>query len=156
MSKLKEKNIVNHIVSNWNNFFPDIDFWKTEYSLRDFRVDIAATFEANLKDIGVRDTDYICRPTVFFEVKYNSTMRDLIFELQKQIAFRDWYIRSGCFCMICVISDEFNQHMVKFMEDNNIEMFKINISDDNLETMTIKEYNSISFEEEEIKDVCLI
>ena len=96
MTKLKEKDIVNHITSNWNSYFPDIDFWKTEYSLRNFRVDIAASMKVNLKDLSIRDKDTIIeRAPIFFEVKYNSNMRDLMFEIQKQIAFRDWYINYG-------------------------------------------------------------
>lgn len=153
MTMLKEKNIVNHIVSNWNKYFPDIDFWKTEFSLRNFRIDIAASMQLNLKDIGLRDEDYILeRAPIFFEVKYNSNMRDLMFELQKQISFRNWYSTYGkAFCMICVISDEFDEDMVKFMIDNSINMFKIDITDDNLDEMTITEYRS--FDDIEVTDV---
>ena len=152
MTKLKEKDIVNHIVSNWDLYFKDISFWRTEYSLRDFRVDIAAYLEAELPK-----NNELCKLPIFFEVKYNSNMRDLMFELQKQIAFRNWYVNCNkCFCMICVISDEYDQHMVKFMEDNNIEMFKINIENDDLDNMTILEYNSKLYEEEEMQDTCLV
>lgn len=157
MTKLKEKDIVNYIKSNWDKYFLDLKFYKTEFSLRDFRVDIAAQLTANLKDLKIREEDYIYNVPVFFEVKYNSEMRDLMFELQKQIKFRNFYINNGkCFCMICVISDEFNHHMVQFMENNNIEMFKINIEDDNLETMTITEYNSFVYHQEDMKELCPI
>ena len=155
MTILKEKDIVKQVVDNWDKYFPDLHFCKTEYSLRNFRVDILADFAANLKDLGLRETDYNCRPAVFVEVKYNSNMRDLIFELQKQIQFRNWYINCGkAFCMICVLSDDYDIDMVKFMEDNAIIMYKYEIEDDDISTLTIKEYNSNQLELEEIGDKC--
>ena len=153
--ELKEKDIVKHIVDNWDNFFPDLRYCKTEHSLQNFRIDILADFEANLKDLGIREEDYFCRPSVFFEVKYNSNMRDLIYELQKQIQFRDWYIKYGkSFCMICVLSDDYDSDMVKFMEDHSIVMYKYEIEDDDITTLSIKEYNSKVLELEEIGDKC--
>lgn len=154
MSKeLKEKDIVKHIVDNWDKYFPDLRFCKTEYSLKNFRVDILADFEANLKDLGIREDDYICRPAVFFEAKYQSNMRDLIYELQKQIKFRDWYINiAKAFCMICVISDEFDPDMIDFMESNSILMYKYEMENNNLNTLVIKEYNKNIFELEYLGD----
>jgi hypothetical protein len=153
MTTLKEKDIVKEIVDNWGDYFPDLQFCKTEYSLRNFRVDMLASFDANLKDLGLRDEDYFCKPAVFIEVKYNSNMRDLIFELQKQIQFRDWYINTAkAFCVICVLSDDYDIDMVKFMEDNSIVMYKYSIEDDDISTLSIEEYNSKTFELEEIGD----
>lgn len=150
MTLYKEKDIVRYIENNWDKYFPELKFWKTEYSLRDFRIDISASFDANLKELGVRDDDCNANCPVFFEVKYNSEMRDLMFELQKQIKFRDFYINYGkAFCMICVISDKYDDHMVKFMEDNNITMFKIDIIEDDIRTMTITEYNTKIYKREE-------
>jgi hypothetical protein len=148
--EIKEKDIVKQIVDNWNNYFPDLRFCKTEYTLRNFRVDILADFEANLKDLGIREKDYFCRPAVFFEVKFDSSMRDLLFEMQKQISFRDFYINvNKAFCMICVISDEFDDTMVDFMEQHNIIMYKYEIKNNDLNTLSIKEYNRQIFELEE-------
>ena len=68
-------------------------------------------------------------------------MRDLLYELKKQIAFRDWYINYGkAYCEICVISDEYDPHMVDFMIEHEITMFKIDMKDNDLSTMTIFEY----------------
>ena len=140
--EIKEKDIVNHIIINWEKYFEGIKFCRTEYKLKDFRVDIAASFKANLKDLGIRDEDYFCQPSIFFEVKWKSEMRDLIYELKKQIKFRDWYINYGkAYCMICVISDEFDSHMVDFMVEHDITMFKIDVEDNDLSTMKISEYN---------------
>lgn len=151
--ELKEKDIVKQVVDNWEGYFPDLRFCKKEYSLRNFRVDMLADFEANLKDLGLRDEDYFCKPAVFFEVKYNSNMRDLIFELQKQIQFRDWYINIGkAFCVICVLSDDYDADMVKFMNDNSVVMYKYEIKDDDITTLSIKEYGINQLELEEIGD----
>lgn len=148
MTKLKESNIVNHLVNNWDKYFENTIFWKTEYSLRNFRVDIASYVNSDFKEKGK-----FTQVPIFIEVKYNSNMRDLMFELQKQISFRDFYTKYGkSFCMICVISDEFDYDMVRFMTDNNIEMLKINIKDDDLESMTLTEYSLVSYEKEEIQD----
>lgn len=153
---LKEKDIVKHITENWDKYFPDIRFWRTEYSFRDFRVDIAADFKVNLKDLGIREEDCWCRPPIFFEVKYKSEMRDLLFELQKQIAFRDWYTNiAKCFCMICVISDRYDEHMVKFMRDHNVHMYLIEMEDEDLDTLTLTEYNPILCDDIDIKDIYL-
>lgn len=146
MSKkeLKENDIVNYIIANWNKYFTNIKFYKKEYKLRDFRVDVLADISVNYKDLGLRDYDYIVnRAPVFFEFKFDSNMRDLMFEMQKQIKFRNWYIKYGkAFCMICVISDDFDDSMVEFLEKNDIKMFKINIKDNDLDTLEIEEYFS--------------
>ena len=141
MTNLKEKDIIRYVVNNWDRFFPEIDFYKTEFSFRDFRVDIAAKLDMSFEDLGQPAKPWGLQAPIFFEVKYNSEMRDLLFELQKQISFRNWYINvAKSYCMVCVISDKFDGHMVKYMMDNDIPMFKINIENDNLENMTIVEY----------------
>lgn len=151
--ELKEKDIVKHIVDNWDKFFPDLRYCKTEHSLQNFRIDILADFEANLKDLGIREEDYFCRPSVFFEVKYNSNMRDLLFELQKQINFRNRYINiNKAFCMICTISDDYDSDMIEFMEDNSITMYKYEIENNDLSTLKMKEYNRKLFEIEYMGD----
>ena len=151
--EIKEKDIVKQIVDNWDKYFPDLRFCKTEYKLQNSRIDILADFEANLKDLGIREEDYICRPAVFFEVKYDSNMRDLLFELQKQINFRNRYINiNKAFCIICTISDEYDEDMVNFMEENNIIMYKYKITNNDLNTLTIEEYNRKQFEIEYLGD----
>lgn len=141
MTKLKERDIVNKIIESWNKFFPDLKFYKKEFVLRNFRVDIAAGFDINLKEIHGEEYNKKAHAPVFFEVKYNSEMRDLIFELEKQISFRDWYTNvSKCLAMVCVISDKFDKDMVKYMEKNNVHMFKIYIENDDIDTLEIKEY----------------
>lgn len=154
MSKLKEKDIVNKIVGSWENYFPDLSFVKTEYSFRDFRVDIFADFEVDREAFNLSPSNYKLRAPVFFEVKYNSEMRDLIYELQKQIHFRDFYTNiAGNLAFICVISDKFDdQTMVDFMIQNQIYMYKIDIKDDNIDTLMLTEINQ-NFSIELMEDI---
>lgn len=143
MAKLKEKDIVKKIVGSWENYFPDLSFVKTEFSFRDFRVDIFADFEVDREAFGLKPSEYKLRAPVFFEVKYSSEMRDLIYELQKQIRFRDFYTNiAGNLAIICVILDKFeDQTMIDFMIENQIYMYQINIEDDNIDTLTLTEVN---------------
>ena len=157
MTALKEKDIVNQITSNFNNYFPELIGCRTEYKFRDSRIDIFSSLRVNFKELGLREKDYFCNSPVFFEVKYNSNMRDLMFELQKLIKFRNWYYDYGkAFAVICVISDEYDEYMVEFMEANNVLMYKINIENDDLTTLTLEEYNSTKFELEDIKDKAIV
>lgn len=142
MSKIKEKDIVKKIVDNWEDYFPTLRFWRTEYRFRNFRVDIAADFEVDRELYGLKPSPYVLRAPVFFETKYESEMRDLVFELEKQIQFRDFYTNvAGNLAYVCVISDRFDPDMTKYMIDHDIKMFKINIVDDDIDTLTLTEYN---------------
>lgn len=140
MTKIKEKDIVNKIIENFNDYFPELKFHKKEFSLRNFRVDISSYLEVDLKELHEREDSFFTNIPVFFEVKYNSEMRDLLFELEKQVSFRDWYINIGkCFSMVCVISDKFEPTMIQYMKENNIYMFKTTIKNDDIATLKIEE-----------------
>lgn len=145
---LKEKDIVDHLCNNWGTYFPELVGCKKEYTFRDSRIDILSSIPVDLYELGIREKDDPLRKTkaaVFVEVKYNSEMRDLLFELQKHIKFRDWYISKGksC-CYIVVISDKFDANMVQFMEENDIIMYKYNIENEDLETFEIEEYTTVT------------
>lgn len=153
MTKLKEKDIVDYLVANWNKYFPELNSARKEFPFRQSRVDILSSFPVNLKDLGIREEDYFTNAAAFFEVKYNSNMRDLMFEIQKLIQFRNWYIQYGkAFCAISVISDDYDFDMVKFFIENDVLMYKFSIKDDNLETLVVEEYKvSIKEIEEDIE-----
>lgn len=154
---LKEKDIVDHLQLNWNKYFPELIGCKKEHVFRNSRVDLFSSCPVDLYELGIRKEDDMFRyinAAVFAEVKYNSNMRDLLFELQKHISFRDWYVNVGkAWCFIMVISDEFDYEMVKFMEDNNIMMFKYSIENEDLSTFKIEEYNMNKVELEEANDI---
>lgn len=152
---IKESDIVKHVTEHFNDYFPDFKFHKTEYSLRNFRVDILASFKTDLKDLGLRDESYICEPALFIEVKHNSEMRELLFELKKQLDFQKWYMNTAkAFCMIAVLSDDFDEAMVDYMEDNGIIMYRYSYEDEDLSTLVIEEYNSSKYKLENLGDVC--
>lgn len=142
---LKEKDIVDHLCNNWTTYFPELIGCKKEYTLRDSRVDILSSYPIDLYEYGIRDENDKLRyinAAVFIEVKYNNNHRDLLYELQKHINFRDWYINMGkAYCFIVVISDNYDDDMIDFMEDNDIIMYKYEIQDEDLNTFKIEEFN---------------
>lgn len=138
---LKEKDIINHLYDNWHVYFPELIGCKKEYTFRNSRVDIFSSCPVDLYEFGIRDENdkfrYI-NASVFVEVKYNNNDRDLLFELQKHVNFRDWYIKYGkSFCYIVVISDNFDKDMVKFMRENDIIMYQYSIENNDLSTFKI-------------------
>ena len=95
---IKEKDVVDYLYDNWSKFFPELIGCRKEYTFRDSRVDILSSFPVDLYELGIREEDDMFRyinAAVFVEVKYNNNDRDLLFELQKHINFRDWYINKG-------------------------------------------------------------
>lgn len=154
---LKEKDIANHLKENWNTYFPELIGCKLEVPIRNSRVDILSSVPVDLFELGIKsenDKFRFINAAVFVEIKYNSNMRDLLYELQKHISFRDWYVNVGkAWCFIMVISDEFDYEMVKFMEDNNIMMYKYTFENDDLSTFKIEEYNMRKIELEEANDI---
>ena len=73
-------------------------------------------------------------------------MRELLFELKKQLDFQKWYMNTAkAFCMIAVLSDDFDEAMVDYMEDNGIIMYRYSYEDEDLSTLVIEEYNSSKY-----------
>ena len=143
MTKHKERDIVNQIVKDWDKHFPDLKLYKTEWSFRNFRVDIAAGFDI------IDYNGVTCHAPALFEVKYNSEARDLIFELQKQLEFRNFYNLNHA-CVICVIADKYDKTMLKFIFDNEIIAYKLELKDYILETLELTELTNELIIEKEI------
>lgn len=143
---LKEKDIAKHLKDNWNKYFPELIGCKLEVPIKNSRVDILSSYPIDLFELGLRDEDDLLRyinAAVFVEIKYKSDMRDLLFELQKHISFRDWYINiAKSWCFIMVISDDFDNDMINFMLDNNILIYQYSIDNDDLSTFSISEYTT--------------
>lgn len=141
---LKEKDIVNHLCEKWNEYFPELIGCKKEYNYKNSRVDILSSCPVDLYEFGIRSENDKIRyinAAVFVEVKYNNNDRDSLFEIQKHINFRDWYINHGrSYCYIVIISDNFDEHIAKFMRDNDVIMYKYEIENDDINTFEIKEY----------------
>jgi hypothetical protein len=144
MKTLKEKDIVNHLYDNWNKYFPNLIGCRKEFTIRDSRVDILSSQKTDLYKLGIKSKDDKLRyinAAVFVEIKYNENHRDLVYELQKHINFRDWYIKYGkAYCLIMTISDEYDPYITKFIRDNKIIAYKYSIENNDLNTFKIWKY----------------
>ena len=146
MGILKERDIVNHLYDKWHEYFPELNGCKKEYVHRDSRVDILSSCPVDLYEFGIRSEDDNCRyinAAVFVEVKYNNNDRDLLFELQKHVNFRDWYIKYGkSYCYIVVIADNYDEYMLKYMKEHDILTYKYSLKDEDLSTFKIELYKN--------------
>ena len=144
---LKEKDIAKHLKENWNTYFPDLVGCKLEVPIRNSRVDILSSYPVDLYELGLKKEDDILRYTnaaVFVEIKYNSNMRDLLYELQKHINFRNWYVNFGkAWCFIMVISDEFDYEM-KELDYNEIIKNERRIDDSDIKIISNINVNLVS------------
>jgi hypothetical protein len=142
---LSEKQIVNHIVQNWDKFFAEenIKFQRIEWqALENYRADIMAYMDLDLKEIGWREKSVKYRATIILECKYQSESRDLIYELEKA-KYLQWYLKERLTeswpVFIGVISDDFSDKAIyDYLIENDIHMWKINIKDNDIETMTLR------------------
>lgn len=140
--KLKEKHIVDYLCKNWEKYFPEFIGYKKEFTIRNSRVDILSTCPTDLYKLGIRSEDDNCRyinASVLIEVKYSNNQRDLLFELQKHIKFRDWLIEYGkSYCYIAIVLNELDNYIINFAKDNDILIYKYIIYDDDLSTFKIE------------------
>lgn len=133
MGELKEKDIVNHIIQNWDNLFEEeVKFCKKEATLlEDYRCDIVGYIQPK------GTTNYASRSNLLFECKYQSNSRDLIYELTKAISLRERI--KGKETIISVISDNFDDpHIRKFILENDIHMWQIHMENEKLETLSLE------------------
>jgi hypothetical protein len=133
---ITEKQVVDAIVENWDKFFGEekITFFRREKSpVTWWRADLWGVFDMKLKD----DRPY--KASIFFEVKYKSPSRDLIYEIQKG---KDLLARIDNPNYISVISDDFSDPtIVDYLKANDVHMWKIEIENDDIKTLTITYYN---------------
>jgi hypothetical protein len=137
--KLNEKQVVDYIIENWDRLFDDLKFYKREYYwLEDWRCDISAYVLMDLKDIGIKEESYIYRAPVFIECKYKSDARDLLLEMRKAMTFVK---RCKWPAYIGVFMDNYDDpHILDFLIENEIHMWKIDIKDDDLSTLKMVYY----------------
>lgn len=144
-TKLKEKDIVTYIVDNWDKYFPELIFKKTEFQARsDYRCDILCFLEMNLREYGY-DEDGIHYAGIYTEVKYNSPSRDLIFELEKAIDCCSHPSIKHPRYVAVIMDDYSDETILNYLIENDIIMWKIDIVDDNLEEMKIYLYEPDEF-----------
>lgn len=155
--ELKEKDIVDYIIDNWDNYFKDINmFFQTKewQPKQNYRADLLAYTNINLKEYGYSDKDEIYRASVIIECKFKSMQRDLIYELKKAIHIRDYIAKFNRPVFIGVLSDSFlDEYIYDFILENNIICWKINIKNNDLTTLSISLLDNIQ-EEEKNNDIC--
>lgn len=139
IKKLTEKQVVDYIIKNWDKLFDDIKFYKSEYYwLPEWRCDISAFIWMDLKEEGLTKDPYPYRAPIFIECKYNSDARDLIFELRKAL----YCAKKGAWPKyVGVFMDDYSDgHILDFLIENEIHMWKINIKNEDLSTLYMEYY----------------
>lgn len=135
---ITEKQIVDHIIEHWNELFEEgIYFFRKEHSwLEDWRCDITAYSHMELGEEYGFEKPHDYRAPIFMEVKYESSSRDLIYELSKALEF----VRRHQYPMyVAAISDDFSDpHILRFILDNGIHMWKISVKDNDINTLTLE------------------
>lgn len=138
---LTEKQVVDYIIDNWDRLFSEHGI---RYRCREkspvswWRVDLWGTIDMDLQEMKITNRPYPYKASVFIEAKFRSESRDLIYELQKGL---DFLSRIEYPNFIGVLSDNFDDPtIIQFIQDHNIHMFKIEIEDDDLDTIQIKYY----------------
>lgn len=156
-TKYKEKQIVDYIIKNWSSLmFKDMQFFRREKEwLPGWRNDITAVVPMTLgEEYGYKTPHTAFKMPVFIEVKYNSESRDLIYELTKALTAVSRFKNTATKdklphpAQVGVISDNFSDpYIYDFIVQNNIHMWQIQITDDDINTMKL---NYIDYTNEEI------
>jgi hypothetical protein len=137
--KLNEKMIIDYIINNWNKIMPKkLLFFKREVAwLDNWHCDITAFKTVKIFNKRIKKKVKYRMP-IFIEVKFRSNSRDLIYELEKAISFRDNHELPQ---VIAVMSDNIeDKSILNFMKKNKIHFFKINITRDDLNSLTVTYY----------------
>lgn len=142
MGKLKERDIVDHLVRNWDTYFKteELFFYKTEYTVTDnWRADILAYVWAPYP----RNPEIDYRIPVFIEVKYNN-FRDLIFELEKGLEFINRKSHNPDYprYLAVIANDAIDQITKDYILKNNIPLYIYSMEDEDLLTLSISMYQN--------------
>lgn len=138
MIKILEKDIVNYICDNWDKYFKNIKFYAKEKQwLDNWRCDITAYREMIVNFQG--NDNYNYRAPIFIEVKFRSSSRDLIYELEKAKKRVNTLTLPS---YIGVMSDNFDDiEILTYLLDNKIFLWKINLEGEDIETLTLEKYD---------------
>jgi hypothetical protein len=133
---ITEKQIVDAIVKNWDEFFEEeqIKFFRREKSpVSWWRADLWGVVDMPLEHMEAY------RASIFFEVKYQSPARDLIYEVKKGLDLLATISNPN---YIAVISDDFSDPTIyDFLKANGIHMWRIDIENDDINTLKLTYYN---------------
>lgn len=139
MSRLKEKDVIKHIIDNWETIFQEeMFFHKKEQKVDKYwRCDLIAYRKQVFKGRNVKSPIYI-------EVKYNKNHRDLLYELSKGLSFINRETMKAVPRYLCVFIEDASLDSVTetFLKENNITYYVFNIKNDDLETLDIECVNN--------------
>lgn len=138
MAKLKEKDVVDYIVRNWDTLFKDEElfFYKTEYKVTDnWRADILAYVKLPSPD----NPKYIYRAPVYIEVKFDHNYRDLIYELEKGLNYIHRKDRDPNYprYLAVIVDDTIDATTLEYIKSNQIPCYMYTIENEDLTTLNI-------------------
>lgn len=141
MTKLKEKDIIDHLIRNWDTYFKneELYFHKKEYTVTDYwRADILAYIWATHPYAPERQY----RVPVFIEVKYNNNYRDLIYELEKGLEFVNRKSHNPDFprYLAVIVDNTIDETSLEYIKKNKIPMYMYTIENEDLTTLSISLY----------------
>lgn len=139
MSTLKEKDVVDYIVRNWEVLFKaeELHFYKREMKITDsWRVDIMAYVLTPHPEVP----DKLHKTPVYIEVKFNHNDRDLIFELEKGLRYIHRSDRDPKYprYLAVIVDDTIDSVSLEYIKKNNIPCYMYTIENDDLTTMKIQ------------------
>lgn len=141
MGKLKEKDIVDYLIRNWDTYFKneELYFYKKEYSVTDYwRADMLCyVWGPHPK---APDRQY--KIPIFVEVKYNNNYRDLIYELEKGLEFINRKNHNPDFpqYLAVIVDDQIDPVSLEYIKKNNIPIYMYTIEEEDLTTLKLSMY----------------
>lgn len=142
MAKLKEKDVVDHLIRNWDTYFKEEElyFYKKEYTVTDYwRADILAYVWAPYP----HNPERLYRVPVYIEVKYNNNYRDLIYELEKGLEFINRKSHDPNFprYLAAIVDDTVDEITLEYIKKNKIPCYIYQIENEDLTTLKISMLN---------------
>lgn len=141
MATLKEKDIVDHLIRNWNTYFKneELHFYKTEYTVTsDWRTDILA-YVISQHPYNIERTYKV---PIFIEVKYNN-FRDLVYELEKGLAFINRKNNNPDFprYLAVIVNDTIDEVTLAYIKEKNIPIYMYSVDNEDLTTFKVSMFD---------------
>lgn len=142
MPKLKENDIVDYIIKNWDTLFKDEElyFFRKEFKVTDtWRVDLLAY-------VLIPNPDHphlMHKAPVYIEVKFNHNDRDLIFELEKGLRYVHRSDRDPKYprYLAVIADDSLDDISLEYIKKNNIPLYIYTLENDDLTTLKLSMYS---------------
>lgn len=141
MGKLKEKDVVDYLIRNWDVLFggEELYFYKAEFRVTDnWRADVLAYVNLPCPD----NPNAIYRAPVYMEVKYNNNYRDLIYELEKGLNYINHPSKNPDYprYLAVIVDDTIDSTSLEYIKNNKIPCYMYTMQDEDLTTLSISMY----------------